>query len=432
MPLPISQTQNPEIEPPPPEVVDNIQQETGTDNVTQVVSHDALDNQYSTIKKYRDISSSSIHVVDHLSVLADGSDDANTKRLAGVIDKENPDSATEIAQEILQLNESPLFSGLIDNAQRLFPPNQGESETEYKDRIQGLIDEIKKPLFELLATGRLSASDIERFVCGGIRIVDKPAEDISHAVASISAHSGMPQLTFYKGYFDRDKNPDRDHHIVKHEIGHVVAAQIFAGKMPELEQIAGNPEASTDDLPPHLKMVIAMIRHPEKAALREHRGDGSHLYRELIKLATLEKKPGVDAQELAKARARLVREILAERAANYFECDGTLEGYAALRFGNIDPELMDKNDPHFLSEQMMFETIQQGLTQKDQWQFGSEAPQIFADGWWDDYGPETFSQFENLQSAGAMRPQAKTMSTLEKFFAWLTGTSNKINSPENI
>ena len=335
--------------------------------------------------------------------------------------RENIEDPEHQAQEIIELYHSPLFHSLEQKAQNAFPKKENEDDKEYEERINHIITETKKPFFELMSNGILSASDINRLVSGGIRFVDKPPERISHAVASVGSRDNKPRLTFYENYFD-DSNVGREH-IVKHEIGHIISANIFGEDITQLQEIVKNPQADATNLPPHLRMVVEMIRHPEEAAKREHRGEGSHLHRELMKL-----KDDDDTQR----RADLVDEIFAERIANFFESDGTLESYAALRFGNVDPALMKDGDLHFASEKMMFDAIKQGMESKNSWVVDNRTTEILLE----DYEYEFPDEYDDLngvmarppspvgfdsKAGGAPRPK----SALEKFFAWLVKSNEK-------
>lgn len=335
--------------------------------------------------------------------------------------KEKIDDSNYLAQEIIELYHSPLFQNLEQKAQTAFPKNKDENDNEYKERINHIASETKKPFFELMSNGILSASDINRLVSGGIRFVDKPPERISHAVASVGSRDNKPRLTFYENYFD-DSNVGREH-IVKHEIGHIISANIFGSDISKLQEMVRDPAQKSDDLPPHLRMVVEMIRHPEEAAKREHRGEGSHLHRELMKL-----KDDDDTQR----RADLVDEIFAERIANFFESDGTLESYAALRFGNVDPALMKDGDLHFASEKMMFDAIKQGMESKNSWVVDNRTTEILLE----DYEYEFPDEYDDLNGVMARPPSpvgfdAKAggapgpKSTLEKFFAWLVKSNEK-------
>jgi len=429
---PTDPTQNPEVLTPPPvepkaeparrfEVIDT----ADTEQVTRHEAKDIIDRQSRRAQMASSRAEIGARMIDELPNLTTDDFEARRSMLARFINIDQDVDPRNLenhkrkllsdAMEMLRLNESPLLADLQSN----IPRRESEEDESYKERVLRYIAEVKKPLFELLIDGRLNTDDLNRFLCGGIRFSEQPPEHISHAVASIGATGGLPQLTFYDSFFDDEKNSGRDH-IVKHEIGHVIAAQIFERQMDELENIAANPDSPADNLPPHLMMVVAMIRNPEEAARREHRGEGSHLHRELMKLSELQKKEGVDAQELAKVRARLVREILAERVANYFECEGTLDSYAALRFGNIDPKLIKDDDPLFQSEKEMFEAIESGMKDKDQWQFGQ------SDIFWDDeiyYEPETYlpPSPEIPSSFAAPTKEPRPKSALEKFLSWLTG-----------
>lgn len=335
--------------------------------------------------------------------------------------KEKIDDSNYLAQEIIELYHSPLFQNLEQKAQTAFPKNKDENDNEYKERINHIASETKKPFFELMSNGILSAGDINRLVSGGIRFVDKPPERISHAVASVGSRDNKPRLTFYENYFD-DSNVGREH-IVKHEIGHIISANIFGEDITQLQEIVKNPQADATNLPPHLRMVVEMIRHPEEAAKREHRGEGSHLHRELMKLKD---------DDSAERRADLVDEIFAERIANFFESDGTLESYAALRFGNVDPALMKDDDLHFASEKMMFDAIKKGIDDRSNWEFDRRTTEVLLE----DYDYDFFDEYDDLSGVLARPPSSvgfdakaggapRPKSALEKFFAWLVKSNEK-------
>ncbi len=335
--------------------------------------------------------------------------------------KEKIDDSNYLAQEIIELYHSPLFHDLEQKAQNAFVKKEKEDDKEYEERINHIINETKKPFFELMSNGILSASNINRLISGGIRFIDKPPERISHAVASVGSRDNKPRLTFYENYFD-SKNVGREH-IVKHEIGHIISAYIFGEDITQLQKTVKNPEADATNLPPHLRMVVEMIRHPEEAAKREHRGEGSHLHRELMKLK--------DDADNTQRRTDLVDEILAERIANFFESDGTLESYAALRFGNVDPALMKDNDLHFESEIMMFNAIKKGIDDKENWEFDKRTTEVLLE----DYDYDFFDEYDDLSGVLARPPAsvgfdakaggARPKSALEKFFDWLVNSNSR-------
>ncbi len=297
----------------------------------------------------------------------------------------------------IELEQSPILNGLDERAKR----------------------ELLVPLSGMVERS-LPVAKIEMLLRGGVRTAENPPEKISHAVASINYNGGQPRLTIYDGFF-AENNRGRDH-IIRHELGHVMTDLIFSHD--ELENItaaARDNNADVSNLSPYGQMFVEMVRNPSTAAALEHRGEGSHLHRELTKLNELASNPDTDPETTAKARAALVREIIADRIANYFECDGSVEGYGRLRFSQVEGGF-DENDPRFAQEQALFEVIRNGINNNENWQLEPE----LADDFWEEeiyYEPEEIlppSRAETLQPA-ATPPSPTSQDNVSKFLRWLTG-----------
>jgi len=254
-----------------------------------------------SVEKLREAEETGIvgaHIFGALDTIKGENSEEHLDLLTRIYEEKGIEDAQWLAREALALHKSPLFQDLENKARTAFEKKEEEEDESYNKRIASLVTEAKKPFFELLASRKLSAADINSLLAGGIRFAPKPPSNIGYAVASVSTREGQGRISLYESFFS-EENQDRAH-VVKHELGHLIAGHIFAGQLDILKQYARQPEASLDAIQqPHLRMIVAMTRHPKEAAAREHRGENSHLHRELTKLSQARESNSPEAKEMA-------------------------------------------------------------------------------------------------------------------------------------
>ena len=325
----------------------------------------------------------------------------------------SPEQAQNLAEQIVQLEQSDLFKGLATQIEQIFP----EASDSQKDTYEA---EIKKGFYELLACPGMDAALISRLF-SKINIAEKPPENITHAVASIKIANHKAELNLYKEFLTAE-NCDRAH-IIKHETGHILAHLALRDEISAINAVISSPDKVMDEkspanvLSPIQSYVLMMLRNPEGAASLEHR-QGGHLKRELEKFAQFKRDNPGDAAGITRKQSDLAQEIIADRLANYLESGGNLQNYLALRFS---AEVMGNTDETaFAREKSLFEALDTRLKQIPPTEADT---QLWPDDYYDDWGaydlPEPTPPLTDHITNPTLAQQKK--SVLSKLFDWLTG-----------
>jgi hypothetical protein len=271
------------------------------------------------------------------------------------------ETATKRVEEMIQLEASPFFHSLNEQLADAFPGQEPAAITRYAQ-------EVRHAFHEVIAASHLTTADLERLVAGGIKIHNTDHGDSRHydSVASVGIDQQKLALNLYRAFFARRQDSEQSHndqpHLMRHELGHAISQQIFDDRLTaELEQTiltaVEDANADTSHIPPEFQAIVALLRDPQKASELEKRQEG-HLHNRFVSLAQ-----ETDPQKLASFRRVMIREILAERVANYLASDGQFENYCALRARHeASPALFDP-----ANEQALFDTISAGFENKDQW-----------------------------------------------------------------
>ena len=337
------------------------------------------------------------------------------------------EEAAERATEMAELEKSSLFHTLDEQLTAAFAEQKLPAET-----ITRYSQEVRGALHEVIAGGRLKVADIERLLSGGIKIHATYKGDAKHyeSVASIGRNEhNQLTLNLYRSFFARRKDENKQDtlyahndmaHLMCHELGHAISQQIFAERLvSELEKsildAVDDANADLGEIPPEFRSIVLLLRDPLKAKGFEGRTKG-HLANRFKALAE-EKDP---AKRLDFRRV-MIREIIAERVANYLASDGSIESYTALRVNNDNTST--PYNP--LSEQALFNAIKDGFDKKEGWQteITEDGYEDYEDWFEDEYylsEPEDMTLFAPNSTPSASSGTSSGESPLGKLWDFLT------------
>ena len=335
--------------------------------------------------------------------------------------------AAEASMEMAALEKSSLFHTLDEQLTAAFAEQKLPAET-----ITRYSQEVRGALHEVIAGGRLKVADIERLLSGGIKIHATDKGDAKHyeSVASIGRNEhNQLTLNLYRSFFARRKDENKQDtlyahndmaHLMCHELGHAISQQIFAERLvSELEKsildAVDDANADLGEIPPEFRSIVLLLRDPLKAKGFEGRTKG-HLANRFKALAE-EKDP---AKRLDFRRV-MIREIIAERVANYLASDGSIESYTALRVNNDNTST--PYNP--LSEQALFNAIKDGFDKKEGWQteITEDGYEDYEDWFEDEYylsEPEDMTLFAPNSTPSASSGTSSGESPLGKLWDFLT------------
>jgi len=340
------------------------------------------------------------------------------------------EEASARATEMMKLEKSPLFGTLSEQITAAFAEQKLPAET-----ITRYSQEVRRAFHEVIASGHLTTANIEVLLAGGIKIHTAEKGDAKHyeSVAGINRDECGLALNLYRDFFARQKDKAGQDtgiayndmaHLMRHELGHAISQQIFAERLvSELEKnildAVNDAHADLGEIPPEFQSIVLLLRDPLKAKGLENRSKG-HLANRFEALAE-EKDPA----KLHDFRRVMIREIIAERVANYLTSNGDIDNYTALRANAKDTSAL--YDP--LSEQALFNAIKDGFAKKENWQ--TEIGEDDFEDWFEDEyylsEPEDMSLFTPDSTPSGSNGHAANQGPLGKFLDFLTGTGEYKN-----
>ena len=231
-----------------------------------------------------------------------------------------------LAKEIM-LIENNLIGNLISQINEQYP-NPNDS---VKEKINIAIESVRTALYGIVLNGSLTGEKVVELLSGGIEFSKMPqAENIDNQTVSfekVFAHVRVDLKKIYVydnfifGEAGKSVEPEVQSNRLRHEFAHIIAENGCIWDLGDYHSFLTKvlrlgPNETLSDVPPTLALLMDFMNNPDTNILWS--GD---IVKQLEKMQTL------PDEQKGQARVNIVREMVADIIASYFEANNSPEAF---------------------------------------------------------------------------------------------------------